>query len=953
MLAPLELAKKVRYLYNMLQPYRPRLEAFDRTNAERTQREKLLGEARLGLERAERDEANARQCSDEALQTLVAARKALEDASPRLKEARRLDTMLETSQKDCQSADVEAEQRRAEVTIATAEVARLQKASLTLESEAADLHHWHNTHLDETLLAEQWSTWKPLLQTCVEVQGALATLNVRAQQHDTRLKTASQALAAAQASEAIAQQKADGDQADVARLEAWVDEINADSLTADRNTVHSKVLRLNRLKAVAANAVRVQGDAVRCREKAETARTEALAAGIAADLAVVEVARLEIQREEATQTLRRIEASVGLADKRHLLQTNEPCPLCGALEHPWAEQGGVTASILQEQEGRVKALEKELQALRRQVAEQETLKKTRLRTSDEEGANASRLEAELAICFTEWQNECVPTDLAEFGTDPAAPALMSGLEAHLLTSQRQEASLNERFQDLETRRREATLARNIRDESSVILRKAQVTTREAQATFNTASTAHQLVLGEISTQQERGADAHSQLQPLLACKPLLRQPLQEQPERLLLELEKTVQAWNLNRERTAQVQTELREISIHLDNAHELQSQATRNHSTCIERLTGLRGAHNDLLAQRSQVLEGRNADTVEEVLRQGLTDAQEENATAENARNAASVLTAEARTRLRSAESALESSELSQDQDTRALESVLLELAIDASTLRLRLSHDLEWRQTRRSELDLLGRNLATAQQVHQSRADELSAHQITPPPLDAKEAEQMLVDTRERRAKAEQRKGALRLQCSQDDANQQKAQSLDRRILAQETESVLWQRIDEVIGSKDGKKFRQFAQRMTLDLLLGYTNRHLSELAPRYRLQRVPDVDMELQIIDQDMGNEIRSVNTLSGGETFLVSLGLALGLASLASGSTRIESLFIDEGFGSLDPETLDQAISVLDGLQATGRKVGVISHVPGLAERLGVQVRVRPRGAARSLVDVVAR
>jgi len=104
--------------------------------------------------------------------------------------------------------------------------------------------------------------------------------------------------------------------------------------------------------------------------------------------------------------------------------------------------------------------------------------------------------------------------------------------------------------------------------------------------------------------------------------------------------------------------------------------------------------------------------------------------------------------------------------------------------------------------------------------------------------------------------------------------------------------------------------------------------------------------------MGDEVRSVYSLSGGESFLVSLALALGLASLASHRTSVESLFIDEGFGSLDPETLDTAIASLDGLQALGRKVGVISHVPTLVERIGVQVRVEPRGGGRSRVRTVS-
>jgi len=164
-------------------------------------------------------------------------------------------------------------------------------------------------------------------------------------------------------------------------------------------------------------------------------------------------------------------------------------------------------------------------------------------------------------------------------------------------------------------------------------------------------------------------------------------------------------------------------------------------------------------------------------------------------------------------------------------------------------------------------------------------------------------------------------------------------------------WEKMHELIGSSAGDKFQLFAQSLTLDALLGNANAHLAELAPRYQLERAPGANLELQVVDRDMADEVRSVNSLSGGETFLVSLALALGLSALSSRSTRVESLFIDEGFGTLDPQTLDTALATLDALQAAGRKVGLISHVAGMAERIGVLVQVKPHGSGSSRVEVV--
>ena len=178
-------------------------------------------------------------------------------------------------------------------------------------------------------------------------------------------------------------------------------------------------------------------------------------------------------------------------------------------------------------------------------------------------------------------------------------------------------------------------------------------------------------------------------------------------------------------------------------------------------------------------------------------------------------------------------------------------------------------------------------------------------------------------------------------------------RRIEEQEAVQRRWAQLNELIGSADGKKFRNYAQQFTLDVLLGYANSHLAQPAKRYRLERVDNAgapSLGLLVRDQDMGGEIRSVNSLSGGESFLVSLALALGLASLSSNRVRVESLFIDEGFGSLDPESLQLAMDALDGLQAQGRKVGVISHVQEMTERIATKVLVRPSGGGSSAVVV---
>ncbi|PMR72489.1 AAA family ATPase [Billgrantia endophytica] len=188
-------------------------------------------------------------------------------------------------------------------------------------------------------------------------------------------------------------------------------------------------------------------------------------------------------------------------------------------------------------------------------------------------------------------------------------------------------------------------------------------------------------------------------------------------------------------------------------------------------------------------------------------------------------------------------------------------------------------------------------------------------------------------------------------DDRRRARQQAGQAERDAARAEQVRWGRISELIGSADGKAFRRIAQAYNLELLLDHANAHLANLAPRYRLVRGGS-PLGMLVIDHDMGDEQRSAHSLSGGETFLVSLALALGLASMTSGNLVIESLFIDEGFGSLDPQSLALAMEALDGLQAQGRRVGVISHIQEMHERIPVQIKVEPLGNGASRARLVS-
>ena len=198
----------------------------------------------------------------------------------------------------------------------------------------------------------------------------------------------------------------------------------------------------------------------------------------------------------------------------------------------------------------------------------------------------------------------------------------------------------------------------------------------------------------------------------------------------------------------------------------------------------------------------------------------------------------------------------------------------------------------------------------------------------------------------------GSLAKELEINDTNIQKHQTKIKELEEKREAIKVWVKLNEMIGSSAGDKFAKFAQGITLDQLIYLANQHLDILSPRYELQRSLDSNkmLEIEVIDGFQGDVVRPVSTLSGGESFIVSLSLALGLSALASQKISIDSLFLDEGFGTLDSDSLEMALNALNNLQNSGKMIGVISHVEALKERIPKQIKVVPKGDGTSRVVI---
>ena len=250
----------------------------------------------------------------------------------------------------------------------------------------------------------------------------------------------------------------------------------------------------------------------------------------------------------------------------------------------------------------------------------------------------------------------------------------------------------------------------------------------------------------------------------------------------------------------------------------------------------------------------------------------------------------------------------------------------------------------SRAKELDNAQMELAVRQKDRETRLAAETARKITDKTLEElepqfKEYEKSLKELRDAIA-------GLKHKLSENRAARERIKEKQSAIEAQKKECHRWEKLHGLIGSADGKKYRNFAQGLTFELMVSHANRQLQKMTDRYLLIRDDKQPLELNVVDNYQAGEIRSTRNLSGGESFIVSLTLALGLSKMASRKVRVDSLFLDEGFGTLDEESLETALETLSGLQQDGKLIGIISHVSALKERISTQINITPVSGGRS-------
>jgi len=447
------------------------------------------------------------------------------------------------------------------------------------------------------------------------------------------------------------------------------------------------------------------------------------------------------------------------------------------------------------------------------------------------------------------------------------------------------------------------------------------------------------------------ADAESRLTTLPSWKTEFQQGVLQE------KLQKVAAEWNNNQVALTQLKEKNTNLLTTLTGEQKNLEEAVKGLTEKDKKLADYRAEYNDLAGERKKLLEGKPADevagafqkekrSVEDELRKLTEEQNRLTANSESLKGAIKEAVAII-TRLEERNRQLQSNV---DEWIAGKEG-----AITRELLAELLQKDGAWLTAEKRTLDLLKKNEITIKATLDERKKKQKLHQEAEvrPQGEEETIDNLQAQLKEATEQLEsmlKRNGEIDAAFAVHKAAKEKVKKFEKELPVKESLFQNWQKLNALFGSATGSKFKEIAQGYTLDVLLTYANKHLQELSRRYELKRIPNT-LGLEVIDLDMLGEIRSVHTLSGGESFLVSLALALGLSSLSSNRMKVESLFIDEGFGSLDADTLRVAMDALERLQTQGRKIGVISHVSEMNEHIATQIRVEKSVSGRSKIEVV--
>jgi len=931
------------------QPLRPLLSQYQTASAEHQDAQQTLKDSGEQQIASETKLQTAKELLSASEKTLAAADQQQQQAQPVLIKARALDTRIDVVRQTVGGLSIEENQLLIALDSAEKEHQALLKRQDEQASALQQLNIWLEQNQAIKAIAAEWSRWDAELERYQILNARKTDDALKAEQ--LRLSVAKGECSLSELTLEIegSHQKLDLHQQTLSQLKNQDSRQSLEDLHRSKDELENKRRQVAQALSLVNNAQALQ-QAIR-QDTDKLAVTELAINDSTLQLQTLNQQQLAngIALSESKKALELIQATThkNAEQFRALLQDNQPCPVCGALEHPWKDHAGIGNEHALAQSARVVELENQHATLIKAIAE---LTKGISQGQEQKTTVTEKLaeaQTQLAQCNDDWAALVMHEQLDFAVTD----------DQLLLALKSNEEQINSALEQIKQQEKAAL--------------ELQKQLKAAQELFDTAKLKKDNLSTEHTALDKQHAKNKADLEHIAISIHELEQQLQAIVELLATPFSQ-LQNWQsslqnstaaFRQECTAKAQQYLRteqqidaaakalETINHDEKlAEQVLNQSRQQHQIKRSELN-IQSAEQQKLSQERQVLLPTiSADSYEQTLNQNLraartahqqagnTVSQAETELASHKQNQLHWQTETAR-RYINLEKAL--SELNQSLEKQA---------INLEQLSQLLEKDERWLAAQKTQVAAMERSLQESAALVKVKADDSLKHRNNPVEIPEEDAGKLSAELQQQRQGMHSQKEEQIILLREDDKKIASGRLLKTELDSQRDRWEQWESLNELIGSKSGAKFRTFAQSLTLEALLAHSNQHLEDFAKRYALQRVPGSDLELQIIDRDMADDVRSVHSLSGGESFLVSLALALGLASLSSNKTQVESLFIDEGFGSLDPETLDIAIASLDTLQALGRKVGVISHVPILVERIGAKVVVEKLGGGRSRVVI---
>ncbi|WP_262963725.1 AAA family ATPase [Methylobacter psychrophilus] len=951
-----------------VQPLRPLLSHYKTANDDYLAAEKTLNNTSQLQITAESSLQTIKAQLTLLFDQLQVAEQQQQQAQPLLKKVRDLDTRLDVVENAINTLTAEELQLNKALQTARQQHQSLLKQQAEKATTLAQLTAWLEQNQALKPIAAEWNRWEGELERYQRLNAektteALQAQNLKGLAHKNELALASLKIAIDENRQQQKQQLTKLEQ-----LKGQGSEQSLEVLYQQKETLEDSVLLLNSALGLATQALELQQGIKQDTEN--LIATEQLISSVTEQLQTVtgQQHSNELVLEEAKKALDLIQASThkNAGQFRQLLIKDQPCPVCGALEHPWKDQDSIDSNLSPSSEfGTIAAFfNEQITAQSGRVKELQSLKETFIKSSAElnktlvheretqqlYATSLPQAQVKLELLGNEWRALDFTDKPDDLLTDAALLPLLNTHNEKLLSAlvliKAQEKTALELQKQIKTAQESFDTTKlkteNLANDYTGLDKQLAKYKADLDHISTTILQQEKQLQAIIELLQVPFAQLENWRGYLQSSFTELTEKVQKFQQTELALASETTALLDINQDEKLIAQTLTQCLQYYQDKQTETKGKSQEKLALSTQR---------DGLLPKDASGAGLSADSFEQTINQALLNAK---AAHQQAGNTSMQLEKElASLQQQQQHWQLEATRRQNNRETAltTLNAALEKHSITVEQLTELLKHDEAWLTEQKTKMQVLEQALQESTTLLKIKAEDCRQHESQAVEITEEIANQTAAELQLQQQNLGSQKEEQVLLLREDDKKIAASSHLKVELETQQNCWQQWESLNELIGSSNGAKFRVFAQSLTLEALLAHSNQHLEDFAKRYHLQRVPGSDLELQIIDRDMADDVRSVHSLSGGESFLVSLALALGLASLSSNRTQVESLFIDEGFGSLDPETLDIAIASLDTLQALGRKVGIISHVPILVERIGAKVVVEKQGGGRSSVVVV--